>query len=126
MKPFKTIIHVIILTTLRAHQPEGRFGFTRIRTRKLIVSLISLAAIMLGRLRMSIKNCLSEFLGILASMFDAPRTTSMTTPLYWRQAKYDHQAFEEKFKTLVKLHDSKFQERFIDGSFGSDPFQVKT
>lgn len=86
----------------------------------------SLAAIMLGRLRMSIKNCLREFLGILESIFVAPRTNSMITPLYRRQAKYDHQAFEEKFKTLVQIHDSKFQERFVDGSFGSDPFQVKT
>lgn len=86
----------------------------------------SLAAIMLGRLRMSIKNCQSEFLGVLASMFEAARTTSIITPLPWRQVKYDDQAFEEKFKTLVQLHDSKFPERFTNGSFASDPMQVKT
>lgn len=81
---------------------------------------------MLGRLRMSIGNCLAEFLELLGSMFVAPRTALLMHPLYRRQAKYDHHAFEEKFKTLVQLFDSKFQERFVDGSFGSDPFQVKT
>lgn len=86
----------------------------------------SLAAIMLGRLRMSIGNCLREFLELLGSMFVTPRTALITNPLYKRQAKYDHHAFEEKFKMLVQIHDSKFQERFVDGSFGSDPFQVKT
>lgn len=86
----------------------------------------SLAAIMLGRLRMSIGNCLGEFLEILESMFVTPRINSMINSLYRRQAKYDHHAFEEKFKLLVQLHDAKFQERFVDGSFGSDPFQVKT
>lgn len=86
----------------------------------------SLAAIMLGRLRMSIGNCLGKFLELLGSMFVAPRAALIIHPLHRRQAKYDHQAFEEKFKIFVQLHDSKFQERFVDGSFGSDPFQVKT
>ena len=81
---------------------------------------------MLGRLRMPIKNCLTEFTKILESIFDAPKTTSIKAQLYWRQPKYDHQAFEARFQHLVQLHDSKFQERFADGSFGSDPFQVKT
>jgi hypothetical protein len=91
-----------------------------------LLYFLSLVAILLGRLRMSTKDCLAQFSGVLESMFDAPKTTSMRSSLSWRQPKYYHQEFEAKIKYLVQLHDSKFPERFPDGSFGSDPFQVKT
>lgn len=99
-------------------------AFTRYKANTF--TFLSLVAILLGRLRMSTKHCLTQFSGVLDSMFETPRTTSMRSSLSWRQPKYDHQGFEARIKDLVQLHDSKFPERFTDGSFGSDPFQVKT
>lgn len=81
---------------------------------------------MLGRLRMPIQDCVHEFRLILESMFSNPRLVLRTGPRYWRQPKYDHYRAEARIKDLVRRNDLRFEERYHDGFFGSDPVQCKT
>ncbi|MCJ1266997.1 hypothetical protein MMC22_006882 [Lobaria immixta] len=66
---------------------------------------VRIVAIMLGRLRMSAPDCLSEYRRIAESMFGSPRFASTRSPLYWLQPKYDHHAFDSQFESLLRRYD---------------------
>lgn len=67
-----------------------------------------IVAIMLGRLRMSAPDCLSEYRRIAESMFGSPRFASTRSPLFWLQPKYDHHAFESQFESLLRRFDMTY------------------
>lgn len=88
---------------------------------------VRILAIMLGRLRMSVHDCLNEYRKFAESMFGNPRFASTRSPLYWPQPKYDHHPFESQFESLLRRYDKSFvDEKPREVLLGSDTKQCKT
>lgn len=68
--------------------------------------MIRIVAIMLGRLKMSVHDCLREYRKFAKGMFGNPRFASTKSPLYWPQPKYNHHSFESQFVSLVQRYEN--------------------
>ncbi|MCJ1456642.1 hypothetical protein MMC28_007004 [Mycoblastus sanguinarius] len=60
-----------------------------------------LISIMLGRLRMSIDECISEYETLGAKVFGHSRLLHLRSPLFWPRDKYNHLNLEKVVKELV-------------------------
>lgn len=56
---------------------------------------------MLGRLSMSIDDCISVYDQLGEKIFGRPRWFQVYSPLFWPRAKYNHKTFEKIIQDLV-------------------------
>ncbi|MCJ1461612.1 hypothetical protein MMC07_000209 [Pseudocyphellaria aurata] len=117
-------LDVLELKASQAFAPVGSLTFHPCRNFDYIGGASSggLLAIMLGRLRMSVHDCLSEYRQIAESLFGNPRFASTKSALYWPQPKYDHHPFESQFESLLRRYDKTFsgvkpQESLLESDF---------
>ena len=61
-----------------------------------------LIGIMLGRLSMSIEDCISAYKTLGAKVFGRSRWVHLKSPLFWPRDKYDHLALEKVVKDLTR------------------------
>jgi hypothetical protein len=62
----------------------------------------SILAIMLGRLRMTIDECIEEFVKVGNNVFGKPRWFSVRVPLFFPRDRFDSGKLENVMKDLVK------------------------
>jgi hypothetical protein len=60
-----------------------------------------LIAIMLGRLRMNVDDCIEEYINFSEKIFGHPRIFSLRGPIWWPRPKYDHKRLEEAVQDVV-------------------------
>ncbi len=57
---------------------------------------------MLGRLRMNVDDCISEYETLGKKVFGRPRTGHIRSILWWPRDKYDHGNLEAVIEDVVK------------------------
>ena len=62
----------------------------------------SLIAIMLGRLRMNIDDCITEYENLGEKVFAHSRWFHSTSPLWWSRAKYNHKTLERVIQEVIR------------------------
>ena len=67
----------------------------------------SLIAIMLGRLRMNIDDCIREYETLGAKVFGHSRWFHLRSPLFWPRDKYNHKVLQETVRDVVKRYIPK-------------------
>lgn len=60
-----------------------------------------LISIMLGRLRMSIDDCIAEYETLGPKVFAHPRWFHLRSPMFWPRDKYDHRSLEKAIKEVI-------------------------
>jgi hypothetical protein len=80
---------------------------------------------MLGRLRMTIDDCIEEYKKMGAAIFGKPRIFSMRGPILWNQEKYDHRKLETAIKDVIKRRHSK-ADQVGDSMYPSNPDRCRT
>ena len=60
---------------------------------------------MLGRLRMSVDDCIKEYTDLAGVVFGNPRTFSIRGPALWPREKYNHQRLKNAIIQVVEKHD---------------------
>lgn len=83
-----------------------------------------LISIMLGRLRMSIDDCIDEYETLGPKVFAHPRWFHLKSPLFWPRDKYDHRSLEKAIREVIDRRSS-----FVyggDKSFASDENRCRT
>lgn len=83
-----------------------------------------LISIMLGRLRMSIDDCIAEYETLGPKVFAQSRWFHLRTPLFWPRDKYDHRSLEKAIREVVDRRSP-----FVAGgdkNFASDENRCRT
>lgn len=83
-----------------------------------------LISIMLGRLRMSIDDCIAEYETLGPKVFAHPRWLHLRSPLFWPRDKYDHRSLEKAIREVIDRRSP-----FVAGgdkSFASDENRCRT
>lgn len=83
-----------------------------------------LISIMLGRLRMSIDDCITEYETLGHKVFAHPRWFHFRSPLFWLRDKYDHRSLEKAIRDVIDRRSP-----FVDGgdkNFASDENKCRT
>lgn len=83
-----------------------------------------LISIMLGRLRMSIDDCITEYETLGPKVFAHPRWLHLRSPLFWPRDKYDHRSLEKAIKEVIDRRSP-----FVAGgdkNFASDENRCRT
>lgn len=57
---------------------------------------------MLGRLRMNVDDCISEYETLGKKVFGRPRTGHIRSLLWWPRDKYDHRNLEDVIEDVVR------------------------
>ena len=99
----------IILITWLAHLQEGEKYSVSI----LFVWLteVSLISIMIGRLRMNIDDCISDYETLGAKVFGRSRWFSIRmSPFFWIRDKYDHKILQDVVRDVVRKRVPKVAE----------------
>ena len=60
-----------------------------------------LISIMLGRLRMSIDDCIAEYETLGPKVFAHPRWFHLRSPLFWPRDKYNHRSLEKAIREVI-------------------------
>ena len=85
-----------------------------------------LIAIMLGRLRMNIDDCIADYETLGGDVFGHPRWFHLRSPLWWPRDKYNHKVLETVIKDVVK-HRAPRIETFPGGqNFSFDENRCRT
>ncbi len=103
-KKFEKIsCHVITSIISAGLVPEGMFCASFLIMRQ-ILTLCRLIAIMLGRLRMSVDDCIDEYLRLGGRVFGKPRHFhQLVKPLIWvDRTKYDAKIFEDVIQDVTE------------------------
>ena len=95
-----------------------------------------LIAILLGRLRLTVKEALVLYENLAGEVFGTPRIGSMRSLLFWPRGKYDHSKLEHAIKTVVNAHTSEITNHAYqqaagnvfnpDPTFNSEPLMCRT
>lgn len=83
-----------------------------------------LISIMLGRLRMSIDDCITEYENLGPKVFAHPRRFHFRSPLFWPREKYDHRSLEKAIKEVIKRRSPLVAGG--DKNFASDENRCRT
>ena len=83
-----------------------------------------LISIMLGRLRMSIDDCIAEYETLGLKVFAHPRWFHLRSPLFWPRDKYDHRSLEKAIKDVINGRSPYVAGG--DKSFASDESRCRT
>ena len=70
-------------------------GICTINVVKSVVKIYSIIALMLGRLRISVTECIAAYLDLSEKVFSQPQD-------FTKREKFDPQALKEAIKTVVK------------------------
>ena len=85
-----------------------------------------LTAIMLGRLRMNIRDSILAFEGVLKAVFYHKRWFHYRSLLFWPRAKFDHQMLEKVIQNLVYHHDPGVPGFLRNSNFAFNENQCRT
>ena len=80
-----------------------------------------IVAIMIGRLRMNINECVKQFCQLGDSTWAHPRRLSSRSPLFWPGAKYDHRRLESFMQNVVRDRTAQGNTDMNEGVFASSP-----
>lgn len=78
-----------------------------------------LIAIMLGRLRMSVQDCVKEYEKLAGDIFGHPRWASVRGPLPWLRDKYDGKTIQRAVEDVIIRRMSKAEREVGAGNFNS-------
>ena len=82
---------------------------------------------MLGRLRMSVDDCIKAYKDLDGDIFRNPRTFSIRGPALWPKGKYDHRGLERAIRQVVQKHDPPdLTPHNARPELASDPDKCKT
>ena len=85
---------------------------------------------MLGRLRMTVPDCIEEFKRLNAKIYRLRRWIHVQSPpLFWPRDKYNHKILEEAIKDLVMRKGRQMPDGLKSGGellYGSPPQMCKT
>jgi hypothetical protein len=81
---------------------------------------------MLGRLRMSVDDCITEYHTLTGDIFDHPRWASVRGPLFWPRDKYDGKRIQNAVENVVCRHMSEDERAIGAGTFRSPPGLCRT
>lgn len=79
-----------------------------------------LISIMLGRLRMNIDDCITEYENIGSELFGKPRWFHIRSPLFFPREKYNHKVLENIIQTIVNERVPKIADFPGGKTFASD------
>lgn len=85
-----------------------------------------LIAIMLGRLRMNIDDCISDYETLGAKVFAHSRWAHLRSPLFWPRDKYNHRTLEDVVNQVVQDRVPKVPNFPISQNFGFDENRCRT
>jgi len=85
-----------------------------------------LISIMLGRLRMSVEDCMSEYEKLSGDIFGHPRWASVRGPIPWLRDKYDGKTIQRAVEDVMNRRMSPAERRFGTGNFSSPPGLCRT
>lgn len=85
-----------------------------------------LISIMLGRLRMSVEDCISEYATLSESIFGHPRRASFRGPIPWPRDKYDGNTIRQAVVDVIDRRMSPAERKAGAGNFNSPPGQCRT
>jgi len=85
-----------------------------------------LIAIMLGRLRMNIDDCISEYETLGEKVFGHSRYFHLRSPLFWPRNKYSAEALHNIIVDVVRRHVPKVAEFPGGRNFASDENRCRT
>ena len=89
MFPTLGSIHVIILTTWPGQAQEGESpSIFQVVKNEPVINLVSLSAIMMGRLRMTVDEALQQYSCFGNAVFGHPRWMHERSKIYWPRSKY--------------------------------------
>jgi hypothetical protein len=100
-RQMKDICLAITLTTLLAPVREGRRSFQPIVHIHFSQTSYRLNAIMLGRLRMRVEECLDRYPEMAHSVFSGQKRSTFTRLVTMTSTKYDNTRLEEEIKKIV-------------------------
>lgn len=83
-----------------------------------------LISIMLGRLRMSIDDCIAEYETLGPKVFAHPRWFHLRSPFFWPRDKYDHRSLEKAIRDVIDRRSCNVAGG--DKSFASDENRCRT
>ena len=86
----------------------------------------SLAAVMLGRLHLSVPDAMEEFIQIMEDVFGHPRLGSMRGPIPWLQGKYSQKRLGKAVKDMTYRQLRRAEAMVGAGSFQSLPGLCRT
>jgi hypothetical protein len=78
-----------------------------------------LISIMLGRLRMSVEDCISEYATLSESIFGHPRRASWRGPILWPRDKYDGDTIKRAVVDVINRRMSPAERKAGAGNFNS-------
>jgi hypothetical protein len=90
----------------------------------LIIS--SLIAIMLGRLRMNVDECIKDYKTMGGLIFGRPRLFSMRGPLLANRPKYNHEKLKEAVESIVNNRLAGHGDHLGDHTFPSSQERCRT
>lgn len=85
-----------------------------------------LIGIMLGRLRMNVDDCISEYETLGAKVFGHSRKCHIRSPLFWPRDKYKHKTLESVVRDVVRRRVPKVAEFPGGRNFASDENRCRT
>src|ERR1700760_999716 len=85
-----------------------------------------LIAVMLGRLRMSVNDCIAEYKALCETVFGHRRLASIKGPFPWPRDKYDDRALQKAIDDVVMRRLSSNQRQVGGVNFNSPPGLCKT
>jgi hypothetical protein len=85
-----------------------------------------LISIMLGRLRMSVEDCMQEYEKLSGDIFGHPRWTSVRGPIPWPRDKYDGETIQRAVEDVINRRMSPAERKAGAGNFNSPPGLCRT
>lgn len=117
--------HATILTTSLERVQEGMSGSPCFWPPSADPSL-RLIGIMLGRLRMNVDDCISEYEILGAKVFGHSRKCHLRSPLFWPRDKYNYKTLEHVVRDVVRRRVPKVAEFPGGRNFAFDENRCRT
>lgn len=89
-------------------------------------SFVRLIGIMLGRLRMNVDDCISEYETLGAEVFGHSRKCHIRSPLFWPRDKYKYKTLERVVRDVVRRRVPKVAEFPGGRNFAFDENRCRT
>ena len=84
---------------------------------------------MLGRLRMTVPDCIDEFMSLSAKIYERRRSIHYRSPFFWPRDKYNHRILEEAVRDLITRKGRQMPDRLKIGGevlYDSPPEMCRT